>query len=71
MKQHQQSVPSPRLMQYFTKLGEQWENVGALEQAEDYYRKAMKISIRFYGNNHKFTQHLSAKIGGMVMLQSA
>lgn len=72
MKQFEnKTVPSPRLMHYFSKLGDEWENLGVYDQAEDYYRKAMKISVRFYGSNHKFTQALSEKIGGFVTRQSA
>ncbi|MCP4298556.1 MAG: hypothetical protein GY786_23460 [Proteobacteria bacterium] len=64
-------VPSPQLMQYFSKLGDEWESIGAHEQAEDYYRKAMKISKYFYGNKHDFTKGLQEKVGGLTLPQSA
>ncbi|PCI28369.1 MAG: hypothetical protein COB67_06565 [SAR324 cluster bacterium] len=60
---------SPRLVQYFNKLGHDWEQAGKLREATGYYRKANAISLEVYGSEHRLTKSLSAKVNILLMQQ--
>ena len=61
--------PSPGLVQYWSKLGDQWNQMGQDKQAYDYYKKAHDMSEEVFGPSHKTTKVLSAQIGNFSGLR--
>lgn len=57
---------SPRMVQYFNKMGYEWETLGRYSEASKYYKKAFFVSQEVYGAHHKLTRCLQAKVGQMI-----
>lgn len=55
--------PSPGLVQYWSKLGDQWTQMGRAKEAAQYYQKAFEMSERVHGPSHKTTQNLGTRLG--------
>ncbi|OGG95384.1 MAG: hypothetical protein A2527_07645 [Candidatus Lambdaproteobacteria bacterium RIFOXYD2_FULL_50_16] len=55
--------PSPGLVQYWAKLGDQWNQMGQDKQAYEYYKKAHEMSAQVFGPGHQTTRNLSARLG--------
>ncbi|MDT8447014.1 MAG: tetratricopeptide repeat protein [bacterium] len=54
--------PSPGLVMYWSKLGDQWTKMGRIKEANQYYQKAYEMSERVYGPRHQTTQTLSTRL---------
>ena len=62
---------TPRLVQYFNKLGYDWEKMGRFREAAVYYKRAETLSTELFGRNHRLTQSLTTKIGGLKTQRKA
>ncbi|OGH00058.1 MAG: hypothetical protein A2600_00095 [Candidatus Lambdaproteobacteria bacterium RIFOXYD1_FULL_56_27] len=60
--------PNPALVTYWVKLGDQWDQMGRVNEATRYYQKALEMSQKVFGPTHQTTKALNARIGGLSHL---
>jgi len=60
--------PSPGLIQYWSKLGDQWNSMGRTQEASNYYQKALEMSQKVFGPSHRTTKNLADQVGSFSQL---
>lgn len=57
--------PSPRMIEYWSKLAKDWESMGNQQEALNYYRKALNASKSIFGDSHKVTRLCQDKLAAL------